>query len=695
MARRCVDYLDDTDYINFSSFQRWCTSRASPPRYSYPSFYSDAMCSVHSNKYDVYNGGYYQTPYWLLQHLANSGNESFYLSKRSDKRYHNSWYNPDGFHYKENRYYQHRRLDEIYKIDRGSNYDHMSYDERRCFTRCNRNGSICRNKQKNEEILSSRPARKPDITGNISDGNTDVNSLNNLYDSRMLSSDFPKKKEDDKQNNQSSNSHSIISDEKRKTSEDEEKDSTCSLNSHVSENTTKTSSPKYNDGYASWYMSEEQQQIVDTLREVNMRHERQLRRDIQAAKEGHPRSDDSSSSYNEMNCSDTQHRSSSSDEDECITLLLSSTDVAPICDPLSEEDVEIIRNDYLEKSSSDYFEDFQSIFTVSPEKKIINTLTKVCMKEEFSTDSQRFEDIHNNKLISKDVIKQNVECVEENSKKPLSKVNNEDEVVNSSYNEVSEDTNAEKLNDCKNEETLSPISSSHSYSRSSSPYNDILKEYKYDAKIEEVRNAKTKDSYKEYLNNSYHPLHEKKSTPLDDPLEIIDSCINNNLDDEKLQNILDDEKLIERANVAEKENKLSKKNFQLSSQISEFPRQSNLYSKNEDENAKETEMKDFNDSITLTDTETSSSVETAVNDTCNFKCKELPNNCRNERKEIKSSKVRNYEMHSEILNTTSLNTVKNSCECNENPEYHIFVRNSKIDISHNIQTQDNQRGKIR
>ncbi|KAF8769803.1 hypothetical protein HNY73_017412 [Argiope bruennichi] len=142
-----------------------------------------------------------------------------------------------------------------------------------------------------------------------------------------------------------------------------ETSSSNNLTSQLSETSDNKSSPEINNGYASWYHAEEQQQIVNMLKEVNMRHERQLKRDSVARSE-RPCSDDST-------CSNADR--TSDDEDDGITVL-----VSPEGDCPPPED---IVNDYLEKSVSDYFEEFQSIFTVSPEKNIINSLTKECLKE--------------------------------------------------------------------------------------------------------------------------------------------------------------------------------------------------------------------------------------------------------------------------------------------------------------------------
>ncbi|GIY82662.1 hypothetical protein CEXT_508431 [Caerostris extrusa] len=135
------------------------------------------------------------------------------------------------------------------------------------------------------------------------------------------------------------------------------------------------------------YHAEEQQQIVNMLREVNMRHEMQLRRDM-AARNERPFSDDSMSSNVDQGSSDgLQHSWSSDDEDDGIVVLVSPEGDVPPSDQVDPDDTKELGNDYLEKSTSDYFEEFQSIFTVSPEKNIINTLTKECLKESAKSDT--------------------------------------------------------------------------------------------------------------------------------------------------------------------------------------------------------------------------------------------------------------------------------------------------------------------
>ncbi|GFY69961.1 uncharacterized protein TNIN_478171 [Trichonephila inaurata madagascariensis] len=178
------------------------------------------------------------------------------------------------------------------------------------------------------------------------------------------------------------------------TLEDINISSTNNLNSQLSESSIHTPSPELNSGYASWYYAEEQQQIVNMLREVNMRHERQLRRDM-AARSDRPCSDDSTSSNIDPNSSDGLQRSlSSDDEDDGIIVLVSPEGDNSTADPLDSEDTKDLENDYLEKSVSDYFEEFQSIFTVSPEKNIINTLTKECMKESLAVaDSNKADSV--------------------------------------------------------------------------------------------------------------------------------------------------------------------------------------------------------------------------------------------------------------------------------------------------------------
>ncbi|GBN20275.1 hypothetical protein AVEN_226150-1 [Araneus ventricosus] len=164
----------------------------------------------------------------------------------------------------------------------------------------------------------------------------------------------------------------VVADEVTGKAAEAKTSSSNNSSAQLSEKSAHTPSPEIDNGYASWYNAEEQQQIVNMLKEVNMRHERQLRRNSVLRSE-RPTSDDST-------CSNADRASlSSDDEDDGIVVLVSlEKDGPPPDDPDEEKD---IANDYLEKSVSDYFEEFQSIFTVSPEKNIFNSLTKECMKE--------------------------------------------------------------------------------------------------------------------------------------------------------------------------------------------------------------------------------------------------------------------------------------------------------------------------
>ncbi|GFT54806.1 uncharacterized protein NPIL_278671 [Nephila pilipes] len=380
MSRKYLEQM--MEEIEFSNYQR-CLQANNSMSHSTSSMHPEFRNFSFSSRYDGFSRNCYVPPCWLLSNLAKPNSESVYLVKKNEQYAFLKNYYGNRHMSKENEFHHGRWSG---RSDRNFSSDVFSQSARRCFM--NWNGIPSYNKFK-ENFDDGRVFKRSSRYVK-----SDSGPFQRYNEERLDSTDSitRKVKKASFENLSASQSNTSLppNEDRERTLEDIKTSSTNNLNSQPSDTAINTPSPELNSGYASWYYAEEQQQIVNMLREVNMRHERQLRRDM-AARTDRPCSDDSITSNTDPNSSDGLQRSlSSDDEDDGIVVLVSPEGENSATDTLDPDDAKDLDNDYLEKSVSDYFEEFQSIFTVSPEKNIINNLTKECMKESLAvTDSNK------------------------------------------------------------------------------------------------------------------------------------------------------------------------------------------------------------------------------------------------------------------------------------------------------------------
>ncbi|XP_071033846.1 myb-like protein X [Parasteatoda tepidariorum] len=389
MSRNQFDYM--LEEMEQAHYHRWFMSQGNSVFYPMLQFPMDCRQEMYSGgQYDNYGKNCKYPSYWLFPNLTTQQYEYLYSPPRVDARRELRTLAPDKFSFRRFA----RRLDDNFKLDRSHNDILSNSTERRHLSTWSRNTSSYRYKMNRDNAFRSSSQESYENFYQKRE------SVKNYASERMETYEHRKDKIEANKCDFSTNRKSKFSSHAEKVEPNLNasymkteipptatamenkalKEEKCaSLDS--SQTSILATASNINEIYDSWFCFEEQQKIVDMLRDVHIRHERQLKRDMMAARGSLLVLDEPTMSAADP--SNISPASQSSDDEDGITVLVSPKAALPIPSPESE-DICSSRDDYLELSASDYFEEFQNIFTVSPEKQIINSLTKELLKQNSS-----------------------------------------------------------------------------------------------------------------------------------------------------------------------------------------------------------------------------------------------------------------------------------------------------------------------